>query len=356
MRVLSVLAWVALVASTATRSTKADISAIKANVNHTPRELASEHSQVKRSLRYLPSHSNYEDTEDRTIGDKVDDVVMKLDDVTGLNKLDDATGKAKKLVPKLDDALMKNLDGFQTYVTRSALVNQLKGKYKYADELDLSTLKQLSVIEARRPEDIKNFHFSKATGSSLHKHVDDFEGIKRAPKQYMESHVGREAQRYGPNNERMISAGVISRPESQGGGDVLLISGSKPTKGDWLLPKGGWDKGEDVKMSAMREMIEEGGVNTKLLHSLGKRKVSDRDNEYIIYPFMAKSITVYDDYAENVRYRIWVPYNDAIKLLSKRPYLAKLVQQAKKKAKQIAAGKLPEQDKKMRKFLLDVTE
>ncbi|POM68806.1 Hypothetical protein PHPALM_14984 [Phytophthora palmivora] len=104
----------------------------------------------------------------------------------------------------------------------------------------------------------------------------------------------------------------------------------------------------------MREVIEEGGVNAQLLHGLGKSKFSEGDKKYTYYSYMMKSSTVYDDWAESARYRIWVSYDDAIALLAKRPHMVKVVEKAKKIDGKVKAGKLPEADRKMRKFTLDL--
>ncbi|OWZ00186.1 hypothetical protein PHMEG_00028684 [Phytophthora megakarya] len=388
MRVLSLVGLIAVATLTAADSTKSGV-AVQSDAKLLSRVLVADHKQVKRSLRYTPDELDSKDSEDEERGvgaDKIDDIVTKLDDVTGLNKLDDAAEKAKRVSPKLDAAIKKNMDELEEFgrlslakklqanhadaptlrlpvlkqmnaieksTDRVSLVASLKGKYPEADDLSLSALQQLGVIEARRPDDIKKFKLNKDTGDGMHKPIPDFEGIKKVPKQFLESHVGRGTQRYGANKERLLSAAVVSRPANQGGGDVLLISSSKPTKGDWLLPKGGWDHGEDVKRAALREVVEEGGVKAQLLHGLGKSSFEEGGKGHTYYAYMMKSSTVYDDWAESARYRIWVSYDDAIKMLSKkRPQFAKMVEEAKKKAAKIAAGKLPEQDKKMRKFTL----
>lgn len=43
-----------------------------------------------------------------------------------------------------------------------------------------------------------------------------------------------------------------------GDGKILFVSASR--KSEWILPKGGWEKDEDIEESAIRETFEEAGV------------------------------------------------------------------------------------------------
>ncbi|EGZ18980.1 hypothetical protein PHYSODRAFT_462707, partial [Phytophthora sojae] len=90
------------------------------------------------------------------------------------------------------------------------------------------------------------------------------------PAPILTSHTGREDQLYAKDGTRLLSCSVVSRSAKEGGGNVLLISSSNPTKKDWLLPKGGWDEGETIHRAAWREVIEEGGVDAQLKIGLGK--------------------------------------------------------------------------------------
>ncbi|POM78640.1 Secreted RxLR effector peptide protein [Phytophthora palmivora] len=283
-----------------------------------------------RFLRYIP------DDEERGIAEKVDDAVTKLDDIAG---------KGKGLTPKWNALFQKNLDEFSG---KTALANKLSNKYDNTIKMSMSTLKQLDDVETRRVKDI--VRYSKETGASMHRVITPFPGMKTAPKKLMVSHVGRNNQRYGPDGSRLLSAAVVSRPKNQGGGDVLLISSSNPNKGDWLLPKGGWDKGEDVERAALREVMEEGG----LLHNLGVTKFSEGEKKYTYYSYMMKSNTVYDDWAESARYRIWVSYDEAILLLGKRKHMVNVVEEAKKVAEKIKARNMPEADKDIQKITLNL--
>ncbi|POM68805.1 Secreted RxLR effector peptide protein [Phytophthora palmivora] len=342
MRVLyvSTLVTVLSIAVTAVDSAdsiKADVTTVQSNVELLSRVLAINHKQVKRSLRrYIPGELDSADEEDRGALDKVDDIVTKLDDVAG---------KQKKLTPKWDALVKKNLEQLST---TGALAKKLSGKYEDAYKLSMSTLKQLDEIEKLRVNDIATY--SKETGKSMRRTIEPFDGIKIAPKKFLESHVGRENQLYGKDGSRLLACGVVYRPETN---EILLVSSSNPKKYQYLLMKGGWDNGEDVKRAALREVMEEGGVKAELMHGLGKTKFSEGDKKYAYYSYLMKANTVYDDWAESARYRVWASYDDAIVLLADRPHMVKVVKQAKKIAEKVKAGELPEKDRKMRKFTLD---
>ncbi|KAE8979503.1 hypothetical protein PF011_g22820 [Phytophthora fragariae] len=163
---------------------------------------------------------------------------------------------------------------------------------KYPEGLSEETLHQLVMVEKMRKTDIATYN--KAAGI-MYREMDPFPGMKVAP--VLESTSGRENQLYAEDGSRLLSCIVASRSPEEGGGDVLLISSSNPKKKDWLLPKGGWDAGEAIEAAAWRELIEEGGVN--------------------------------GHWAESVRYRIWVSYDDAELLLAGRPEMVEVVKAAR---------------------------
>ncbi|KAK1943019.1 Nudix hydrolase 12 [Phytophthora citrophthora] len=124
--------------------------------------------------------------------------------------------------------------------------------------------------------------------------------MKLPPAEFQKSHVGRDDQLVGANTQRLLSAAVVSKGDDIND-KVLLISSSNPKKGDWLLPKGGWENGEAVEKAVLREVIEEGEVKASLLHKLGDFEFTKGSTAYA---YMAKSSKVYDDWAESIRYRI----------------------------------------------------
>jgi 8-oxo-dGTP diphosphatase len=58
---------------------------------------------------------------------------------------------------------------------------------------------------------------------------------------------------------------VCLRRDAQGGDEVLLIRrGKPPREGEWSLPGGRIERGETVRDAALRELVEETGVQARL--------------------------------------------------------------------------------------------
>lgn len=65
------------------------------------------------------------------------------------------------------------------------------------------------------------------------------------------------------------------------GNAILLL---KKFNGDWVLPKGRVEKGEDLEDTALREVLEETGVKGKILDYIGKTNYQYenlKDNEIV---------------------------------------------------------------------------
>lgn len=62
--------------------------------------------------------------------------------------------------------------------------------------------------------------------------------------------------------EEISSGGVVSF-----GNTILLL---KKFNGDWVLPKGKVEKGEELKDTALREVLEESGVKAEIEEYIGK--------------------------------------------------------------------------------------
>ncbi|OWZ16592.1 RxLR effector protein [Phytophthora megakarya] len=337
MRVPLILALVTfvLVASGTPSSAYNDITNVEMDVKRLFRRLSVDSYKVKRVLRqYDFNELSGPDSvdEERAVVDKVDDIV---------NKADDIVGKANKIPKNLNAAVEKAV------MTVEDTVTVAKNVAKYPKHLSVATMNQIQKVEQLRLRDVATY--SKETGKSMRREIVPFEGIKIVPDKYLVSNHGRVQQRWSEDNsKRLLSSAVVSRPESLGGGDVLLISSSNPTKNDWLLPKGGWDHGENIEHAALREVIEEGGVNAKLLHNLGT--MSEDEHAYYFYMMQAK--TVYDDWAESARYRLWVSYDDAMKLLQKRPKMVEMVEKAKTTDDLVKNNKLLPADEALEKITL----
>ncbi|ETN20071.1 hypothetical protein PPTG_03159 [Phytophthora nicotianae INRA-310] len=287
--------------------------------------VAADHKQGKRSLRQYTAYDLDEgDSEDEERGVNISE---QLDGV--LSKVDDAVGKAGKAPSKLDALIMKNVDEFAKFADEHArLSKELFGKYPRANELSLSTLRQLEKIEKVREMDIKNgLKGNKVEPDGMRRKIVPFPGMKIAPEQDLLSKVGRDTEHYKTVGGRALAAGIVTRTNGKGEHEILLISSSNPEKYEFLIPKGGVEKGEEVRKAAVREVVEESGVKADIVRELDKIKISE---EKSIQPYLMKSDVVYDDWSESLRHRLWVPYKDAINLLDNRPQMLEMVKGAKK--------------------------
>ncbi|ETL48573.1 hypothetical protein L917_01793 [Phytophthora nicotianae] len=66
-----------------------------------------------------------------------------------------------------------------------------------------------------------------------------------------------------------------------------------------------------------------------------------------------KSNQIYDDWAESIRYRVWVTPDEAIVMLQKRPHMQEVVKRAKAMQNKITAGIKPELNPDLAKVKLD---
>ncbi|KAG6960889.1 hypothetical protein JG687_00007990 [Phytophthora cactorum] len=199
-------------------------------------------------------------------------------------------GQAEKGQSKLDALIKKNYDEFAEFANPGTKLS-----------------KGLDKIEDLRKVDIKNnVKGAKETVDGMRRKITPFAGMELPDPKYLVSHVGHDMQRFDKKRwSRLLSSAVVMRTNEQGQHQIVFLSSSNPKKGDFLLPKGGWDKGEDIKKAALREVIEEGGVNAQLAHGLGKVKFEDAGKKYTYFAYLMKANKIYDDWAESIRYRLW---------------------------------------------------
>lgn len=79
---------------------------------------------------------------------------------------------------------------------------------------------------------------------------------------------------------------------------VLLIKrGKEPRKGEWSIPGGAQHVGETVEATAMREVMEETGIEIRVTGLLDVLDMIDRDNaddvrhHYTLIDFMAEALS-----------------------------------------------------------------
>jgi len=88
--------------------------------------------------------------------------------------------------------------------------------------------------------------------------------------------------------------------------EFLIITSRQ--RGDWVLPRGGWDSDETRYQCAMRETLEEAGVEGKIIASFGSYiRPSPKGYNTKIFNFIMNVENVRDHWAEeNERRRKWV--------------------------------------------------
>lgn len=73
-----------------------------------------------------------------------------------------------------------------------------------------------------------------------------------------ESRNGRDTQKFATDAQGQLLRLTTGCVPIMNDGKILLISSSR--KGEWILPKGGWESDESMQESALRETYEEGGI------------------------------------------------------------------------------------------------
>ncbi|XP_072992315.1 nudix hydrolase 17, mitochondrial-like [Typha latifolia] len=131
---------------------------------------------------------------------------------------------------------------------------------------------------------------------------------------------GRQLQRYSSNGRRLV-VGCIpykfnvddsSSDDPDKAVEVLVISSQKGN--GMLFPKGGWETDETKKQAALREALEEAGVQGNIERRLGKWKYKSRSHdtiyEGILFPLNVTEELVHWPEME-VRNRRWVTVAEA---------------------------------------------
>lgn len=186
MRVLLIIA--ALIPAVSGNLPMQDGDILQANLKleRLPQELVADNQNINRSLRQHEEDEIEHPREERGGLEKMDDLITKVDDAVGMTgKIDDIVGKTNKMddvlvkVEKLTPAMrLKNV--VEAARERSGLVTKLSQHYKEADELSLTTLRQLQKVEDQMKND--GALYSKLTGEGMRRKIEPFEGMKLPPK------------------------------------------------------------------------------------------------------------------------------------------------------------------------------
>jgi 8-oxo-dGTP pyrophosphatase MutT (NUDIX family) len=95
---------------------------------------------------------------------------------------------------------------------------------------------------------------------------------------------------------------------------VLLIRAKKDTS-HWIFPKGHIEPGEKAEDTAMRELLEEAGINGKLMRLAGASDYRLNDKRcHVVYFLLTYCST--ENNGEQGRFPRWCTVDEAMKLLS----------------------------------------
>ncbi|XP_068680022.1 diphosphoinositol polyphosphate phosphohydrolase 1-like isoform X1 [Montipora foliosa] len=110
--------------------------------------------------------------------------------------------------------------------------------------------------------------------------------------------------------------------------EVLLVTSNRfPDK--WIVPAGGVEAGEQYLDAAIREVLEEAGVQGNIIRPLGMFQNDIGRKRTMVYVLIVKEeLELWEDAAQG-RKRRWFPIHEAWELLAHRPmqqsYLRELI-------------------------------
>ncbi|MEK6325009.1 MAG: NUDIX hydrolase [Acidobacteriota bacterium] len=120
-----------------------------------------------------------------------------------------------------------------------------------------------------------------------------------------------------------ISAGGVAFRNQGGQHEVALISVGKDNR--WQLPKGLVDKGEPTEVAAVREVLEEAGIDTEVVERIDKVEywyfwkedgLRVRYHKFVYFYLLRYKSGDVNDHDHEVNEARWVEIRDAIKRLA----------------------------------------
>jgi ADP-ribose pyrophosphatase YjhB (NUDIX family) len=134
-----------------------------------------------------------------------------------------------------------------------------------------------------------------------------------------------------PTRRAESAGGLVFEDRADGRWVVLISRRNASGRLQWTLPKGGLEDGETIEDAAVREVLEETGLDAEVIEKLGVvdywfvwKPDEVRYHKYVHYFLMAHrggDMSARDDEAEDV---VWLPISEAVSRLS-HPNERKLV-------------------------------
>ncbi|MDH4144461.1 MAG: NUDIX hydrolase [Acidimicrobiia bacterium] len=113
------------------------------------------------------------------------------------------------------------------------------------------------------------------------------------------------------------AGGVVVRPGMPAAAEPQVLIVHRPHRLDWSLPKGKREPGEDDPACARREVLEETGLQCRLVSDLGATHYRDAKGRPKIVRWWAMDVTggalTANDEVDDFR---WLPVPDALGVLS----------------------------------------
>jgi 8-oxo-dGTP pyrophosphatase MutT (NUDIX family) len=106
------------------------------------------------------------------------------------------------------------------------------------------------------------------------------------------------------------AGGVVYR-RSDTGIEVLLVQASS-NRVQWVLPKGHIESGEDPRVTAVREVIEESGSWTRVTHWLKDGRLGTEENAPSVRWFLMELVEGAQQWPEEERQHQWLTISAAI--------------------------------------------
>jgi len=128
-----------------------------------------------------------------------------------------------------------------------------------------------------------------------------------------DEHARGKQSRRRCNEFRERGAAICVKDEKEE--EVLLVTSKRDT-GKWVVPGGGVEPGEDVKIAAIREVLEEAGVKGVIVRPLGVFvNEIDRNRTAVFVLRVSEEMHDWEDSRQMGRKRRWFPVAEARMLL-----------------------------------------
>src|SRR5436305_1750988 len=115
---------------------------------------------------------------------------------------------------------------------------------------------------------------------------------------------------YGKRQKPTHAGGIVFKNE--GNRTLFLIVSSTSQKNKWVLPKGRIEQNETPEFAAVREVMEETGIEAKVMKQAGTIRMNKKGGKALVRYFLMEFVHFHDTSTEN-RKILWLDKKAAIK-------------------------------------------